>query len=120
MPATTCEKCGGVTNSAVSDYDFVVKKATGCYARVENGIWVEGCSFKSCGIYTMPSVKKLLGKSVEKCPHREWLFDDALHGSSGAHRCMASGRQWQDANMKTADFPECEEDDPNCPKRHGG
>ena len=49
MPQVVCKKCGGITNSACSDYwlrkPFVEGEATGCYSRYENGKWVKGCSF---------------------------------------------------------------------------
>jgi len=46
------------------------------------------------------------GKDVINCPHREFLFDDVLRSTAGEYRCLVR-REWQDANMKTADFPIC-------------
>ena len=43
----------------------------------------------------------------EKFPYREWLFDDALHSSRGAYRCMIRYGP-EDANLKTYDYAICD------------
>jgi len=50
MPVIKCQNCGGITNSAVSDYwDEATgwKKASECYARwiPPRECWVPGCAF---------------------------------------------------------------------------
>jgi len=68
MPAVKCAKCGGDTNTAVSNYWEDRRedgKAHYCYLRVEDGKWVKGCGFELADpIYELPSFNALLGKSV--------------------------------------------------------
>ena len=68
MSDLTCDKCGGVTNSAVSDRLDPYRgdgKANWCYLRVESGVWVKGCAWdKADPIYGKPSYEKYLGTSV--------------------------------------------------------
>ena len=50
MPAPTCERCGGQTNSTVSDYWDQLRvagkaRATVCYAKHDGKRWVKGCAF---------------------------------------------------------------------------
>jgi len=49
----TCKRCGGVTNSVLSDHDYHGEEANFCYLRYENGEWVDGCAKKE---ETDPSV----------------------------------------------------------------
>ena len=46
MPAIECAKCGGATNTAVSNWlepkSRPDKKAHECYLRVEDGVWFKG------------------------------------------------------------------------------
>lgn len=48
MPVLKCNNCGGITNTAVSEFDFrdVDKGAHRCYAKYEDGKWVEGCAYE--------------------------------------------------------------------------
>lgn len=48
MPEVTCGNCGGITNTAVAEYDEWEGwggPPSGCYARWVNGRWVPGCRF---------------------------------------------------------------------------
>jgi len=64
MSAMICNKCGGTTNSAVCDWQLKDKMVLECYAKVENGVWVKGCGYDNCDIYTIEGVNELLGKHV--------------------------------------------------------
>ena len=64
MRAMECSKCGGQTNSAVCDWRLKDKVVVECYAKVENGVWVRGCGYANCDLYTVGGVNALLGKSV--------------------------------------------------------
>jgi hypothetical protein len=65
MPAIRCSKCGGFTNTAVSNWLEPKiredKKAYECYAKVVNGKWIKGCAYDNCDPYTKSSVDKLIG-----------------------------------------------------------
>lgn len=54
MPIIKCHKCGGMTNTAVCNHLYPVRKdgeANECYAKFENGRWVKGCAYnKACDI----------------------------------------------------------------------
>ena len=64
MTAMQCSKCGGETNSAVCDWRLKDKVVVECYARVENGVWVRGCGYVNCDLYTVEGVDALLGKNA--------------------------------------------------------
>ena len=64
MSAMTCSKCGGQTNSAVCNWRLKDKVVVECYAKVENGVWVKGCGYANCDLYTVEGVDELLGKSA--------------------------------------------------------
>ena len=72
MPTMTCSRCGGLTNSAVCDWDF--KTVTECYAKVENNIWIKGCGYENCNSYFVEGVNSLLGKSTIKS--QQEMIDD--------------------------------------------
>lgn len=45
MPTATCQGCGRLTNSAVSDYWDHDRKPTKCKAAFVDGRWVPGCDY---------------------------------------------------------------------------
>ena len=70
MPAIECIKCGGLTNTAVSNWLHPKSREDGkaheCYAKVVNGKWVKGCGYDNCDdLYTKPSIDKLIGTSIK-------------------------------------------------------
>ena len=69
MAAITCSKCGGLTNTAVCNWIHPNIREDGkayeCYLRVENGVWVKGCSWdKADPKYGKPIFEKYLGKKA--------------------------------------------------------
>ena len=68
MSALICEKCGGMTNTAVAERMEPYRndgKANECYLKVENGIWVKGCAWdKADPVYGKPSFERYLGSRV--------------------------------------------------------
>jgi len=72
MPSCTCTRCGYQTNSAVSDFwtPLGLVFAYGCYARVENDVWVKGCEYEHADPFTKSFVGKLLGKSTIPTPEQ--------------------------------------------------
>ena len=75
MPAIKCAKCGGLTNTAVSDHlGRKDHKANKCYIKVERGVWVKGCGYDDADpVYDKPSLDKYLGKSASSPKGREKL-----------------------------------------------
>lgn len=72
MPAVICSKCGGKTNTAVSEVDNYSdwgNKADSCYAKLnEQGKWVPGCTQPNG--YMKSVIKALLENNKEKeYPH---------------------------------------------------
>jgi len=68
MSSIICFKCGGQTNTAVSDWIEPIRsdgKANRCYAKWENNKWVEGCAYKEADSFTKYFVDKLI-KPPEK------------------------------------------------------
>jgi len=67
MPTIECSKCGGITNTAVSNWIHPEiredRKAYECYAKILDGKWVKGCSYDNCNPYLKPSVDNLIGVS---------------------------------------------------------
>lgn len=62
MPVIECAKCGGITNSACSNFwttSHKDGKANGCYARFEDGKWVKGCSYDTADELTKQITKSL-------------------------------------------------------------
>jgi hypothetical protein len=47
MPVITCNGCGGITNTAVSEWDYrnLDKGATRCYGKWVDGKWTKGCAY---------------------------------------------------------------------------
>ena len=48
MPSIICAKCNSETNTACSNHLFPIRpdgKANECYAKLENGKWIKGCSY---------------------------------------------------------------------------
>ena len=69
MPAIECAKCGGSTNTAVSNWlepkSRPDKKAHECYLRVEDGVWVKGCGWENADpVYEKLSFEKYLGEKA--------------------------------------------------------
>lgn len=68
MPAIECAKCGGLTNTAVSNWTEPEirkdKKAYECYAKVVGNKWGKGCGYDNCNPYLKYSVDKLIGTLI--------------------------------------------------------
>ena len=41
------------------------------------------------------------------CPFVEYLFDNLLKTTTGAYKCNVQGIKPEDANLKTFDYPTC-------------
>jgi hypothetical protein len=70
MPAVTCLKCGGVTNTALCDWlnckknkGGEIKYADRCYSKYVNGEWVDGCASNEIAEDQGNLIRKLNAKS---------------------------------------------------------
>jgi hypothetical protein len=80
MPVIECAKCGGLTNTAVSNWiDPEIRedrKAHECYAKVVDGIWGKGCAYDNCNPYLKYSVDGLIGTPAVKKVERPIMETD--------------------------------------------
>jgi len=62
MPVLTCNNCGGTTNTAVSKFNLRdhTQGASCCYAKYEDGEWIEGCAYKDADKLYFNMAKKLI------------------------------------------------------------
>lgn len=53
MSALVCERCGGLTNTAVADHMFKFQdnRATRCFAKFVEGQWGKGCAYEEASNY---------------------------------------------------------------------
>ena len=69
MSTILCNKCGGTTNTALSDHinSPFKGKAERCFARWENNKWVEGCAFNDKDdVFMINFAKKIINNSSVK------------------------------------------------------
>jgi hypothetical protein len=69
MPALHCSKCGRITNSAVAECVPAEFReggaASGCYAAVQDGVWVAGCLYDEKNRdFTTTFARKYIGTSA--------------------------------------------------------
>ena len=70
MSVGTCQGCGRVTNSAVSNWidsrERNPEKPMECYAAYVDGVWVKGCAYHKAIWFMKSFVDKLLGKTMQE------------------------------------------------------
>ncbi len=69
MPALTCENCGSITNTTVSEFDFgkfsfdipeLENKAIKCYGKWKDGKWSKGCAYDDADNFCKSFVNSLI------------------------------------------------------------
>lgn len=69
MASGKCNLCGSITNSAVSDWDYVGGAANGCYAKFDEATrtWSKGCVYDKTNYYD----KMVADGLIKTQPHKK-------------------------------------------------
>jgi len=65
MPSIPCD-CGGMTNTAVSEHLMKfddTNRATECYAKWEDGKWVQGCAYHRASMFTKKFADEMINRT---------------------------------------------------------
>jgi len=76
MSSIKCSRCGGLTNTALSDHEFKMtdNTASRCYARYENDVWGRGCAYNEVNPYDKFFVDKILENNPNE--PTEYIFNE--------------------------------------------